>query len=309
MGSLTGHAEHGGITTRLVPGAQSFLEKVRKDNLRFLTEAVAWAMLVSVVPIAIGMLAVTGAIFHHSSQQRVIAKFISGAFKGVLKPSYLDHLVTVTLGHSLIAGIIAAISVMWAAEQIGFGISCAFEAIFEVQSRRFVAEKLIHIGMFLVFVVLLFLIVGATVMKSVVARSFGSSTGLWLIGFPITTLVSLLAAFVLFAVVYMVYPNTESRLRLRHVWKGALVAAVLFQILTFIWPLYVAQLSKYGGILVPLLILVLWIYFFATIMLLGAEVVAVAVIKDATKHGLPLGPHPDGSSPGHEVLRREGTAP
>jgi membrane protein len=303
IGVVADRAQQSDLGSRVVSLAGTFLEKVRKDNLRFLTEAVAWAMLVSVVPIAIGMLAVTGMLFQHSSQQAVIAKFISGAFRGVLKPHYLNHLVTVTLGHSAIAGIIAIVGVMWAADQVGFGISCAFEAIFEVRARRFVAERLIHIGMFLVFVALLFLIVGATVMKSVVTRDLGSSTGVWLIGFPITTLVSLSAAFVLFAVVYMVYPNTDTRLRFRHVWKGALAAAVLFQILTFVWPLYVESLSKYGGILVPLLILILWIYFFATIMLLGAEVVAIAAIRDGNRRGESIGAPPDGSAPGHSVLR------
>jgi membrane protein len=293
-----------GFITRMKPEILLYHNKIRKDNLRFLTAAVAWNILVSVVPIAIGMLAVTGLIFHHSSQQRQISLFISGAFRGVLKPDYLDKLVTVTLGHSALVALTAAISVIWAAEQVGFGIACAFDAMFEVAPRRFVREKLIHILMFLMFVALMFLIVGATVARSVINHQIGRSTAPHIIQYPITTVVSLVTAFVLFAVIYLVYPNINHELRLKHVWSGALVAAVLFQFLTFIWPLYVEQLSKYGGILVPLLILVLWIYLFSLILLLGGEVVAIRAIRDAQKHGKPLGPLPDGTVPQHDTLRR-----
>jgi membrane protein len=281
------------------------MEKVRTDNVRFLSSAVAWNMLVSVVPIAVGMLAVTGLIFQQSSQQRTISQFISGAFRGVLKPHYLDHLVKVSLGHSAITAVIAVLGVMWAAEQLGFGISCAFEAMFEVAPRRFVHEKLLHVCMFLVFVALLLIIVGATTVRGLIERDIGRGAGGGIISFPITTLVSLTAAFVLFATIYLVYPNTYVRLRLRHVWKGALAAAVLFQVLTFIWPLYVEQLSRYGGILFPLLVLVLWIFFFALIMLLGGEVVAMAAIRDAERHGTRVGPQPNGAVPQHDTMHRE----
>lgn len=282
------------------------MDKVRKDNLRFLTAAVAWNILVSVVPIAIGILALTGLVFHDSSQQQEIVRFTSRAFQGVMKPPYLEKLVTITLGHSAVVAATAVLAVIWSAEQVGFAITCAFEAMFEVAPRKFVWEKLLHVLMFLVFVVLMLMIVGTTVARSVIDRDLSHATAIGgLLQFPLTTLVSLLMAFVLFAVIYFAYPNVDLNLRVRHVWIGAAAASVLFQILTFIWPLYAESLSKYGGILFPLMVLVLWIYFFSMILLMGGEVVAILTIRYAEEHGIEVGPKPDGTVPGHTTMREE----
>jgi membrane protein len=288
------------------PAVQLYMDKVRKDNLRFLTAAVAWNLLVSVVPIAIGILALTGLVFHGSSQQQEIVRFTSRAFQGVMKPPYLEKLVTITLGHSVILAATAVLGVIWAAEQVGFALACAFEAMFEVAPRKFVWEKLLHVLMFLVFVVLMLMIVATTVARSVIDQHLShASTAASLLQFPLTTLVSLLMAFVLFAVIYFAYPNVHLNIRVRHVWTGAAAAAVLFQILTFIWPLYVESLSKYGGILFPILVLVLWIYFFSMILLMGGELVAILSIRYAEEHGIEVGPKPDGTVPGHMTMRDE----
>jgi len=215
----------------------------------------------------------------------------------VLGPKYLERLVHLTIQHSGITALIGVVAVLWAADNVGFALSQSFQAMFEVRPRKFLQERLVHIGMFLVFVVLMFVIAAGT-------------AALYHFGFPgpldvvLRTGFTLLASFALFAATYIVYPNTKKRFTLGKVWRGALLAAILFQLLTFIWPLYAANFSRYGGILFPLLVLTLWIYFFSFILLIGAEVVAVSAIEDAEKHHQAIGPGPDGSVPQHDALRR-----
>src|SRR5579859_624220 len=101
------------------PRWKAYAEKVRKDNLRFLTSAIAWNILVSVVPIAIAMIAVTGLIFGSSQQQHLVVKDISRALQGVMSPHYLENLVTLTFRHSFFSALAAVGAALWAATQIG----------------------------------------------------------------------------------------------------------------------------------------------------------------------------------------------
>jgi uncharacterized BrkB/YihY/UPF0761 family membrane protein len=123
--------------------------------------------------------------------------------------------------------------------------------------------------------------------------------------FIIGTAISVLAAFLLFASIYLVFPNVEPRFRVGNVWRGAFTAAVLFQILSFVWPVYAhfSHFSKYGAVLFSLLVLTAWLYFFSIILLVGAEVVAIGAIREAQSEGQAVGPAPGGTVPQHRVLR------
>lgn len=279
------------------PKLQAYVQKVRRDNLRFLVSALAWNLLVAVPEIAIGMIAVINLIFRSPSQQRVVARQISRAVQGVLKPDYLERLVHFTMQHPGITLIVGIVAVGWAADSLGCALSDCFGTMFEVRPRGSLMDLLVHLGMFVVFVILLLLIAAGT-------------SAVYHVGFPgpiemvARTGFTLVASFVLFAVTYIVYPNTEKRFTLANVWRGALPAAVLFQLLTFIWPLSAAYLSTYGGILVPLLVLAAWVYSFSLILLIGAEILAISAITDAEHHGREIGPRPDGRAPEHDLLRR-----
>jgi len=210
---------------------------------------------------------------------------------------YLENLVTLTFRHSILSGIAALAAALWAATRIGFGISTAFQAMFEVRGRPFWREKLIEVGMFLIFLVLMFVIVWMTTSRSALEHSLPEP-----LRFVLTTGTTLLAAFVLFAAIYMVYPHTHEHLKLNNVWRGALLSAVLFQVFTYLWPLYIDHFRRYGGLFFPLLVLTLWIFFFSLLLVLGGEIVALSAIREAEKRGEELGPLPDGQVPQHRTL-------
>lgn len=276
---------------------KAYLEKVRKDNLRFLVSAVAWNILISVVPIAIAMIAITGLLFGNSQQQHLVVRDISRALQGVMSPHYLENLVTLTFRHSILSALAALGAALWAASQIGFGISTAFQAMFEVRGRPFWREQLVRVTMFLAFLVLMFVIVWLTTSRSVLEHALPEPGR-----FLLTTATTILAAFILFAAIYTVYPYTHERLKLENVWRGALLAAILFQALTYLWPLYIDHFRRYGGLFFPILVLTLWIYFFSLLLVLGGEIVALSAIRDAEERDEELGPSPEGQVPQHRTL-------
>jgi len=280
--------------------------KLSKDNIGVLASIVSWNVLASLVPIMVGLIAISGFILrgNPSAQQSVITH-LSAALQGVLKPPELKNLVAATTQHTGILGIIGLLGVLWGGSSVGGAISTVFQAVFEVNGRSFIKEKLIDIGMIFVFTALLIVIILGTTAGALVKKLFTSFSLPSLATFAIGTVISLFAAFLLFASIYMVFPNVEARFKRVSAVKGALAAAVLFEILTYIWPLYshFAHFSSHGALLGAIAVLMAWIYFFAITMLLGAEVVAFGAIDEAKAQQEEVGPEPEASVPQHTVLR------
>jgi YihY family inner membrane protein len=288
-------------------GIGVFIKKWQKDNVGSLAAIVAWNTLTSLVPIVVGLVAISGFILRADpSAQQSVVSHLSQALRGVLTPADLRTMVNTTVNHAGILGIVGLVGVLWGGSNVGGAISTVFQAIFEVRGRNFVIEKLIDIGMIFVMTILMVIIIFATGAGALITRLASSFPLSGVTTFIIGTVLSVAAAFLLFAAIYAVFPNVQPRLKLDNIWKGALTAAVLFEIITYMWPVYAhfAHFSRYGAVLFPILVLTAWIYFFSVILLIGAEVVAIGAIDQAKQEGQEVGPEPQGTVPQHKVLRK-----
>ena len=77
------------------------------------------------------------------------------------------------------------------------------------------------------------------------------------------------ASVVLFVVLYRVVPNAGQRVR--DIWPGTLVAAVLFVAMAQVFPIYVRMfgVTRYGAVFGLVTLLVAWFYVFAHVLLFG----------------------------------------
>jgi membrane protein len=287
-------------------GIKTIFKKVMKDGITTLAAIVSWNVLTSLVPIVVGLLAISGFVLKgNPSAEASVVSHLSAALQGVITNGDLKKLVSATIQHSGILGLVGLAGALWGGSAVGGAISTVFQPIFETSGRNFFKEKLIDIGMIFVFTALMGVIVAGTTAGALVKRLF---SGFALSGpttFIIGTAVSLIAAFLLFASIYAVFPNVETRFKLRNTWKGALFAAILFQIVSYIFPIYAkfAHFQRNGALLGAFLLLMTWIYFFSITMLLGAEVVAISSLDQANDQDASVGPQPDGGVPQHTVLR------
>src|SRR5579872_4253948 len=257
----------------------TFIHKYQKDNVGSLAAIVAWSVLTSLIPIMVGLIAISGLILQgNPSAQQSVVSHLSQALQGVLSPADLNNLVKLTVQHAGLLGIIGFLGVLWGGSNVGGALSTVFQAIFEVKGRNFFKEKLIDIGMIFVLTALMLIIIIGTTAGALLNQLIPSFPLTGIASFVIGTAVSIAAGFLLFAAIYLVFPNIRPRFRFGNVWRGALVAAVLFQVLSYIWPIYshFAHFSKYGAVLGSLLILTAWIYFFSMITLIGGEIVAIS---------------------------------
>jgi membrane protein len=92
-----------------------------------------------------------------------------------------------------------------------------------------------------------------------------------LLNFPLQFAVGAVAGFLLFLTLYYVVPNRKQRLT--HVWPGALLAGIGFELLTLLFPLYIAlnkSINQFGKQFAFLFILLAFFYFLGLITVLGA---------------------------------------
>jgi uncharacterized BrkB/YihY/UPF0761 family membrane protein len=114
--------------------------------------------------------------------------------------------------------------------------------------------------------------------QSVVARGAGDLPfGLDGAGavFVFTLVASVVVLFGSLALIYKVVPNTS--VPWRAVWPGALTATLAIAIVDYTFPLYLREsvFSSFGGTYVFVLIVLLWFYAVALILLAGAVINAL----------------------------------
>jgi membrane protein len=281
------------------PGLSTFIGKLRKDNVGFLASALAWSLLTSMVPVIVGLVGIIGLVLRDSSKQSVVVSHLSQALQGVLTPKEIGDLVTASTRHSALFAAIGILGIFWGGSNLGGTISTVFQPIFQVRGRDWYVEKLIDVLMFLVFIVLMIVVIAAASAEALLGRLFSNVALPGVMQLLVGTAVALLAAFLLFSVTYLVFPNTKPRFKFHNVWPGAGIAAVLFQVLSYMWPIYArfSHFSHYSAVIFSLLLFAAWLYFLATILIIGAEFVSIGALRGSRANKEPARPLPDGTVP------------
>ncbi len=114
-----------------------------------------------------------------------------------------------------------------------------------------------------------------------------------------------LLTFVTFAFVYKLLP--DARTRWRDVWPGALLAALLFLVGRFLLTFYLerSNIGSAFGAAGSLVVLLVWVYFSANVLLLGAEFIKLY----ATRFGRPIRPGPTARFEGDPVVEEGAPGP
>ncbi len=99
----------------------------------------------------------------------------------------------------------------------------------------------------------------------------------------VNDLVSLVLITLLFALIYKVLP--DAKIAWRHVWTGAAITAVLFTIGKSLIGFYLGQSSTTSafGAAGSLVVILIWVYYSAQIILFGAEFTRVLSMKSGLR--------------------------
>jgi len=276
---------------------QAFFTKFGNDWGMNFAGALAYSILMSIVPIAIAIFAILGFILGTLAPDQL--KNVTDSITHAGLPSVsgnLIHQAQIQLNKNLcasaIVAVIAIILALYSGSRLFLQIEGFFSIIYHVRQRPFLQQNLMAFGMLLIFIILLPVMTFAATLPSLVLTPLSNVLpGGGVLATIEGILGGLLAAFVLFLAIYIIVPNQH--ISFRNSLPGAIVAAIALYLYLFLFPLYVSHfLSSYAAGPVSLIVLLVFFYYFAVILLLGAEVNAFFAEKvEATPTNLPTMVH------------------
>lgn len=282
------------LNAREVPGLVfSAAKGWSSDNVPRLGASLAYYTLFSIAPVLIIAIAIAGFVFGADAVRGEIAMQLEGIV-GKDGATVVQDLVENASrpGRGAIALTIGSITFMLAATGVFLELQYALNTIFRVKAKAgnnisaFVKARLRSFGLVLSigFVLLVSLAVSATLAATSkwLGESFSGVTFLWEL---LNLLVSFAVVTLLFAVIYRFLPDVK--LSWRDVWMGSAITALLFTIGKQLLALYLGRsstTSSYGAAGSVILVL-LWVYYSAQIVLFGAELTRVITERI---HGPPV---------------------
>jgi len=276
-----------------VNAVKTFVPKFANDWSINLAGMLTYSLITAIVPLLLGILSIAGLALNtlspstlHSVAAAIGSALPSGT-QSVINPDQLvKNLVQITGP----LAIVSLVSLLWTGSNLFTNVENAFSIVFRTKDREFIPQRVMAIGMIVILALLLptallassLVTAGSQAFQSFLPKQFGVVLSV------VGPLVSLVVLWVLFLAIYIVVPNMK--IPFRNAWRGALVAAALVAIVNLVFPLYATVFlngnGKYSAILPTLLVLIIYLWFFDVILIIGAQVNAVSMGLEATQYDL-----------------------
>jgi len=262
--------------------ARAYLE----DDVTRLGAALAFYTTVAVAPLMVVAVALAGMFFEKNVARETVVQEI----RSVIGEPAADAVATIesplTRPEGIMATVIGGLTLIFGALGVFHHLQDALNSIWRTRPPRLdfwamIKHRVTSMAVVLAtgFLLLVSLILSAGL--SWLATRTMSHVGLSAIYFELTnTFLSFGVITVLFALLFKLLPDT--RVPWRHVWLGALVTAGLFTLGKSVLSLYLAHariMSAYGAAS-SLIALLLWCYYAAQIVFLGAEFTRVTTLSN-----------------------------
>ncbi|MGD9934271.1 MAG: YihY/virulence factor BrkB family protein [Dehalococcoidia bacterium] len=252
------------------------------DHCAVFAGGVTYFALVSLFPLTLFAMSVTGFVFQDSAEQQKLVDNLLDALPidQASGRGDLEDVIGAVVDARGTLGIIGLLGAAYSASALFGAVRTSLNGVFKAEQKRpFFAAKAIDLAQVLVFTVLLLLSVGVTFGIAFAQRFsedlFGEDAG-WITGRTLSlayALVPIGVSVMVFILLYTIVP--ARKVGRRNALIGGVVAAVLFEALKVGFAQYVANFGNYDatyGTLGFVIVLLVFFNFSAQVMLLGAEV-------------------------------------
>ncbi len=272
---------------------KNFVFKFANDWSMNLASMIAYNLITAIFPILLAVLSIIGFALNVVASAHIddVGAAINRAFPRELRSSInVTFLLKGLVDKATPLAVASLIGLLWLGSNLFSNMENAFSIIFRIRGRDLVPQRVMAIGMVLILALLLPLSLGAASLVTAGSDAFGHilPKSLGVVLSYVGPLTSLAVLWLLFLVIYMVVPNFE--VRFRQAWPGALVSAVLFGLLELLFPFYLniflSPNIRYGAAAASLLVVIIWLWFFAVITVVGAQINAVLMGLTATTYDL-----------------------
>jgi membrane protein len=259
---------------------KTFYVKAYADNLTGLSGMVAYNLLLSLFPLALLALFIASQILRSSQLEDSVLQDLQRLF-----PTAAEGTITGALNRvkesSTGIGVVALVTSIWFGSSFWGSLDTAFCRIYHVECRSWLRQKRFALGMLVVVLAFMAATVLVPTAQSILASGanglpFGLKNVQGLV-FGVTLAFGLLVLFGVLCVIYWAVPNR--RMPWRGVWPGAALSTIAIGVVDYGFPLYLTNVStigqQLGSTLVFIVIVLLWFYVLAIILLGGGIVNAL----------------------------------
>ena len=256
-----------------------FWVKAYHDNVTGLAGMVAYNLLLSVFPLALLALFIAGRVLESPDLEASVLSDLQQLF-----PNATDATLTRALARirdsSTGFGVIALVASVWIGSSFWGALDTAFGEIYHVESRSWLRQKWFSFGMLAVVLLFMAATVAVPTMQSVLVNGaddlplgLSEVNGLF---FAVSLAAGLVLLFGVLSLIYWAVPN--HKMPWRAIWPGALVATLAIGVIDYAFPVYLGSIStiaRFGTTFVFVLIVLLWFYALAMVVLAGAIINAL----------------------------------
>ncbi len=248
-------------------------------NITGMASMLAFNLLYGVIPIALLGLFIGGKVLASNAVQSSVLVDLRSVFPGTATPTLNDLLAHVR-DSTTSTGLLALAGSLWLGSSFWGSLDTAFSHIYRCRSRPWLKQKRFAFGM--LFVILLFMIATVTVptVQSILRNGEKhlpfDLAHVAIFIYAGSLALSLVILFACLVLIYYRVPNF--RVPWRAVWPGALGATLAIGIVDYAFPVYLAHvntIARFGTAVVFIVIVLLWFYVLALIILSGAIVNAL----------------------------------
>jgi membrane protein len=252
-----------------------FWRKGYEDNLTGMAAMVAYNLMLSVFPLALVALFIAGRILSSQDVEASVVGDLRRLFPAAADSTLVDGLHRVRES-STTAGIVAVAAATWFSTSFWGALDTAFCRIYHRECRSWVRQKLFALSMLAVVLVFFAASVAIPALQSVVINGaedlpFGLGNVRGLV-YALTLAGGFVLIFGILCLVYWRVPRGS--IPWRCIWPGALGATVAMGVVDYVFPLYLSHVRalRIGTSFVFVLIVLVWFYALALILLAGAVV-------------------------------------
>jgi membrane protein len=252
-------------------------------NVTGMSAMLAYNMLLGIIPVALLGLFIAGQVLSSTEVQQSVLNDLRQMFPGTAEHT-LNSLLSQIRSSTTSIGVLALIAALWLGTSFWGALDTAFTRIYGCRPRKWLEQK--RFGLVMFGVVLLFMLATVAV-PTVQSILDAGATHLPFdlahvanVVYAISLGISVVLLFTCLSVIYHSVPNR--RVPWRAVWPGAIGATLAIGVVDYAFPAYltnISTLARFGTTIVFILILLIWFYLLALIIL-GGAVVNALVLKD-----------------------------
>ena len=251
-----------------------FYRKAYEDNLTGLAGMVAYNMLLAVLPLGLIALFVAGRVLESADFEQAVLEDLQRIFPTAAESTLAGTLERIQ-NASARTGIAALVASVWIGASFFGALDTAFCRIYHVECRRWLQQKRFALSMLVVVLLFMAATIAVPTLQSILLSGAGRlPLGLAEVRelvFVLTLAAGLTLLFLTLAIIYWTVPNEP--VPWAAVWPGALAATLAIGAVDYAFPAYlsgVSSIARFGTTLVFVVIVLLWFYVLALIILGGA---------------------------------------